>query len=74
MNAATSSIPEANGPSRNGLLSTMGMPSFCDPTGPSVCDGVVSASPMLAVPGTGIITANATQRWVPAGTRHHLLT
>jgi hypothetical protein len=52
----------------------MGMPSFCDPTDPSVCDGVVSASPTLAVPGTGVVTANATQGWVPAGTRHHLLT
>jgi hypothetical protein len=47
----------------------MGMPSFCDPTGPSVCDRVVSASPSLAVPGTGVVTANATQGWVPAGTR-----
>src|SRR3954453_10804152 len=52
----------------------MGMPSFCDPTGPSVCDGGVSASPTLAVPGLGVVTANATQGWVPAGTRHHLLT
>jgi hypothetical protein len=29
---------------------------------------------MLAVPDAGVVTANATQRWVPAGTRHHLLT
>jgi hypothetical protein len=74
MNAATSSIPEANGPSRNELLSNPGDAPFCDPTGPSVYDGVVSACPILAVPGTGVITANATPGWVPAGTRHHLLT
>ena len=74
MNATTSSIPETNGPSRNESLSTHGDDSLCDPAGPSVCDRVVSAWPTIAVPGTGVITANATQGWVPAGTCHFLLT
>ena len=43
----------------------MGMPSFCDLTGPSVCDGAVSASPTLAVPGTGFVPAG-THPWVGA--------
>jgi hypothetical protein len=51
----------------------MGMPCS-EPTGPSVCDWMGSASSTITVPGVTVVTVNATRRLVPAGMSRYLLT